>query len=157
MIKIQDTGRTLQFEGTMLGESSSWRQGATRWVEFALYRTEAGTYVLSRVGQTMLYHDLACPVVERNNLDTIPSTAVNDTQVPCPDCQPNLRIAAEVAPEAPRHWALVSETPEGILDSLYRYDETGTRYLTSVAQRLLTHASEKDPRIAGAYRTETIA
>lgn len=157
MIKVQDSGRTLQFEGTMLGESSSRRSGASRWVEFTLYRTAAGSYVLSRVGQTLLYHDPSCPVVERNNLDTVPSSVVNDTQVPCPECRPRLSSTAEVALEAPRHWALVSDSAEGVLDALYRYDETGARYLTMVAQRLMAQASGKDPAIAAAYQTETIA
>lgn len=158
MIKVKDTGRTLQFDGVLLGEASSHRPGSTRWVEFALYRTAAGTYVLSRVGQTRLYHTPSCDIVERNNLDTIPISVLNNSQVPCAECRPDRsEHLEEVAPEAPRHWALVSETAEGVLDALYRYDESGTRYLTAVAQRLLERAADADDAISQVYRTETIA
>ena len=52
---------------------------------------------------------------------------------------------------------MVSETPEGVLEALYRFDDAGLRYLTAVAQRLLEQASEVDPMIGAVYQTETIA
>lgn len=156
MYQIKDAERVIQFEGTLLGESSSWRSGASRWVEFALYRTEAGKYVLSRVGKTLLYHDPACAVVGRNSLDVIPADVLNAGHVPCVECRPDLSRPDTVAPESPRYWSLVSETPEGIMDSLYRYDESGTRYLTAVARRLLTEAAQADRGIAQVYQIETI-
>jgi hypothetical protein len=42
------------------------------------------------------------------------------------------------------------------VDSLYKYDEAGARYLTGVAERLLEEASSVDPQIENAYRVETI-
>jgi hypothetical protein len=42
------------------------------------------------------------------------------------------------------------------VDSLYKYDEAGARYLTGVAERLLEEASAVDPDIEAAYRVETI-
>ena len=65
MIQVKDGSRTLQFSGTLLGKSSSWRNGSTRWIEFALYKTENGSYVLSRIGVSVVYHGAACHLVKR--------------------------------------------------------------------------------------------
>ena len=46
--------RRIRFEGELLATSTSWEQGADRWVEFALYRTASGNYVLSRIGRSVL-------------------------------------------------------------------------------------------------------
>jgi hypothetical protein len=157
MFQVRDASRILQFEGVQLGHASSERRGAHRWVEFTLYRTQAGSYVLSRVGQTLLYHDPHCMVVARNGLASIPTEALTDGHVPCPECRPRPAELDEVCPEAARNWAMVSETPEGVLEALYRFDDTGVRYLTTVAQKLLEEASEVDPKIGAIYQTETIA
>lgn len=157
MFQIRDGTRTLQFEGVELGSASSERRGAPRWVEFTLYRTRAGSYVLSRVGRTLLYHDPDCLVVARNGLATIPAMALTPGHIPCRDCRPSLADLAEVCPESPRYRALVSETPEGVLDALYRFDDAGVRYLTTVAQRLMEQVTEADPLLHAAYQTETIA
>ncbi len=157
MFEVRDTHRVLQFEGTKLGHATSWRRDSFRWVEFDLYRTNGGSYVLSRIGQTTLFHDQHCAVVSRNGLASIPVEALAEGHVPCPDCRPALNELDEICPESPRYWAMVSDTAEGVLEALYRFDDSSVRYLTSVAQRLLDVASVADPAIAGVYRTETIA
>lgn len=157
MFQVRDANRTLQFEGTELGHTSSERRGALRWVEFTLYRTNGGTYILSRVGQTLIFHDPSCLVAARNGLASIPADALTDGHVPCPECRPHLETLPEVCPEAARYWATVSDTPEGVIDALYRFDASGVRYLTTVAQRLLEQASIVDPELGAIYQTETIA
>jgi hypothetical protein len=156
MFQVRDANRILQFEGAQLGHATSERRGAHRWVEFTLYRTQAGSYVLSRVGQTTLYHAPSCTVVARNGLGIIPASTLTVGHTPCPECRPSLDLE-EVCPESARNWAMVSETPEGVLEALYRFDDAGLRYLTAVAQRLLEQASEVDPMIGAVYQTETIA
>lgn len=157
MFQVRDSSRILQFEGVQLGHATSERRGAHRWVEFTLYRTQARAYVLSRVGQTLLYHAPHCLVVARNGLASIPASTLTAGHVPCPECRPTLDAYVTVCPESARHWAMVSETPEGVLEALYRFDDSGVRYLTTVAQRLLEQASEADSEIGSVYRTETIA
>lgn len=157
MFQVRDANRTLQFEGTELGHTTSERRDSTRWVEFTLYVTNGGSYILSRVGQSLLYHDPRCDVVARNGLASIPQDTLTPGHVPCPDCSPVLDRLAEVCPEVPRYRAIVSDTAEGLMEELYRYDEAGVRYMTTVAQRLLEQASEVDARLRAAYQTETIA
>jgi hypothetical protein len=156
MYEVKDNKRTLKFDGVLLAFSTSFRPGVKRWIEFGLYRTTGGSYVLSRVGETHLFHSVDCAVAERNGLTKIPRIALREGSVPCDVCHPERETDELVSPEMPRYWAQVSDTADAVVDSLYKYDEAGARYLTGVAERLLEEASAVDPAIEGAYRVETI-
>ena len=155
MYEVKDGSRTLQFSGRLLAESSSWRRGGTRWIEFKLYKTENGSYILSRVGVSLVFHGAACPLVKRYNLIESSTSKLLDDATPCEECQPSFDLPV-VFPEKYRYWAQVSEDPDAVLEALYKYDQGGARYLTNVAQRLLEDASEKDERIESVYRVELI-
>lgn len=155
MINVKDGARTLQFNGVLLGKSSSWRKDSTRWIEFELYKTESGSYVLSRIGVSLIYHGAACPLVKRYGLQEVVSAEVVDAATPCEQCNPSLE-ADLVFPEKHRYWAQVSEEAPAVLDALYKYDAGGARYLTNVAQRLLEEAAKIDSNIAEIYRFEVI-
>lgn len=157
MVQVQNGSRFLQFEGELLAESTSWNPGSTRWVEFKLYRTTSGSYVLARKGISNLYHHPQCVVVGRNGLKPSPLAELDEKAVPCDECHPedfdNLVL---ICAEVPRPWATVSDSAEGVVDHLTKEDFTGSRYLTRVAQRLLEEAGKEDPAIDAAYRVEYI-
>lgn len=155
MHEVKDGSRTLQFEGRLLGESTSWRRGSTRWIEFKLYKTESGSYILSRVGASLVFHGAACPLVKRYSLVERSTSELLDAAIPCDECQPDFNLPV-VFPEKYRNWAQVSEDPDAVLEALYKYDNGGARYLTNVAQRLLDQAAEKDEGIESIYRVEMI-
>jgi hypothetical protein len=160
MYEVKDNKRTIKFDGVLLAFSTSFRPGVKRWIEFGLYRTVGGSYVLSRIGETHLFHNPECAVAQRNGLTKIPLAALREGSVPCDVCRPD-RLSGHnddqmVSPEMPRYWAQVSDTADAVVDSLYKYDEAGARYLTGVAERLLEEASAVDAAIEGAYRVETI-
>jgi len=50
---IKDGDRELQFVGQLLGESSSFRPGKTRWAEIKIYVTEGGNYIVSGIGRSI--------------------------------------------------------------------------------------------------------
>jgi hypothetical protein len=154
MFEVKDGSRTLQFNGKLLGSSSSWRRGSNRWIEFAIYKTENGSYILSRVGVSLVYHVSSCPLVSRYGLQEQNTVDVAEDAVPCLECRPTLE-APVVFPEKYRYWAQVSEDAESILDALYK-DDNGARYLTKVAQRVLEEAAEHDANIDSIYRVELI-
>jgi len=156
MYEVKDNKRTIKFDGVLLAFSTSFRPGVKRWIEFGLYRTVGGSYVVSRVGETHLYHVPTCAVAERNGLTKIPRISLREGSVGCEVCRPDLTDDELVSPELPRYWAQVSDTADAVVDSLYKYDEAGARYLTGVAERLLEEASAVDPAIESAYRVETI-
>ena len=155
MFEVKDGNRTLQFKGELLGKSSSERRDSTRWIECELYRTESGSYILSRVGVSVLYHGAACFLVRKYALDEVAYSSLSDAYIPCEECEPT-EEAELVFPEKNRYWAQVSDEPSAVLDALYKYDNGGARYLTNVAQRLLEEASKHDTKIAKAYRVEII-
>jgi hypothetical protein len=155
MYEVKDGARTLQFVGTLLGKSTSWRRGSTRWIEFDLYRTESGSYILSRVGVSTVFHGAACSLVKRYGLSESHYSSLRQDAVPCEECCPT-EEADLVFPEKHRYWAQVSDEPEAVLDALYKFDDGGARYLTNVAQRLLESAAEKDKGIDSIYRVEVI-
>jgi hypothetical protein len=155
VIEVKDGARTLQFNGRLLGKSSSWRRGSTRWIEFELYRTESGSYILSRIGVSLVYHGSACTLVKRYGLSEISFDELHRDAISCSDCNPT-EEAELVFPEKHRHWAQVSEEPNAVLDALYKYDDGGARYLTNVAQRLLEEASKNDEKILDIYKFEII-
>jgi hypothetical protein len=155
MIEVKDGSRTLQFNGTLLGKSSSYRRGSHRWIEFELYRTENGSYILSRVGVSLIYHGAACALVKRYGLQEISPEEVRADVVPCDECHPSFATEL-VFPEKNRYWAQVSEDPGAVLEALYKYDNGGARYLTNVAQRLLDDAAKVDKGIESIYKIELI-
>ena len=159
MIQVKDGARTLQFTGTLLGKSSSYRKDSLRWIEFELYKTENGSYVLSRVGISVIYHCAACHLVKRYGLQEVSIDDVDKERlqqfVPCDVCNPSFE-ADMIFPEKNRHWAQVSDDPNAVLEALYKYDNGGARYLTNVAQRLLEQAAAVDKNIESIYKIEVI-
>ena len=153
--QVKDGSRTLQFNGRLLGESSSWRRGSTRWIEFSLYKTDNGSYILSRVGVSLVFHGAACALVKRYGLVEASIDVLDNDAIPCEECNPSYDLPL-IFPEKNRTWAQVSEDPEAVLEALYKYDQGGARYLTHVAQRLLESASKNDDKIDLIYRVETI-
>ena len=153
--EVRDGNRVLRFDGALLAESSSRRSDTDRWVEFQLYRTKSGSYVLGRIGQTTLFHALDCAIVKRNHLKPSGIEFLTDEHLACEECDPEDDLE-EIAIEKPRYFALISESPEAILEALYKYDHRGARYLTHVAQRLIETACETDARLEKASRVEYI-
>jgi hypothetical protein len=155
MYEVKDGARTLQFEGKLLGESTSRRKDSTRWIEFKLYRTESGSYILSRIGVSLVFHGAACLLVKKYGLQEVPFVEIDELSLPCEQCEPSEEVTL-VFPEKHRYWAQVSEEPNAVLEALYKYDDGGARYLTNVAQRLLETSSQTDSDIESVYKIELI-
>lgn len=155
MYEVKDGSRILQFEGRILGSSSSQMGDSTRWIEFQLYKTENGSYILSRVGVSLVFHGAACPLVRKYKLNEVDSGELRADAKPCEDCMPSNQLPL-VFPEKERTWAQVSDNPDAVLEALYKYNYDGSRYLTKVAKRLLEQSASVDERIDLMYRIEVI-
>lgn len=155
---VRDGQQELKFDGSLLATSSSGGEGRTRWVEFDLYRTRGGQYILSRVGRSLHYHSAECAVVRRNKIKAGTASDLDSSATPCAQCSPVLTgdPHQEVYPEQARYWAQVSSTADGVIGSLYKWDDSGARYLTNVARRLLTDAAARDEAIRTEFYTEYI-
>lgn len=155
MYEVKDGARTLQFSGKLLAKSSSWRRDSTRWIEFELYCTDSGSYILSRIGVSLIFHGAACSLVSKYGLQEKPGHDLRNGAVPCEECQPDFDLDL-VFPEKYRHWAQISDKADAVLDALYKFDDNGARYLTGVAKRLLEDASKVDSGVSDVYRVEII-
>ena len=52
--QVRDGQRVMVFDGRRIARVSSHTKGKQRWIELALYVTEAGTYVLHGCGRTII-------------------------------------------------------------------------------------------------------
>jgi hypothetical protein len=155
VFSVKDGDRTLQFNGSLLAKSTSERKGSNRWIEFELYKTESGSYILSRVGVSLVFHGAACSIVSKYKLSEASIYDISRKSAPCEECNPDDSLDL-VFPEKYRYWALIASEPEAILDALYREGDNGTYYLTSVSQRLLRDAAKLDKDIASVYNFEIV-
>lgn len=154
--EVRDGVRTLKFKGALLASSSSREPGKSRWVEFNLYVASNHVYVLSRVGNSILYHNKRCKIVNRNNLKPVDGLRLDAYYVPCQICRAARADPNGVFPETPRYWAQKSDNAVGLVASLMKRDDNHAEYLTNVARRLLEKASEYDPAIAEAFYTDIL-
>ena len=143
---VRDGATVLRFEGELLASSSSRTSYKPRWVEFELYRTNSGSYILSRVGKSLLFHDKSCKTVTRNNLKRREEVDLPEDALACPECAP-INPDTGVYPENHRYYALRTTTAKGVLAALLQYDENNSEYLTYVARDLLLDAAELDDSI----------
>lgn len=153
---VRDGVRKLEFDGVHLSESSSRLPKKPRWVEFSIYRTPKGQYVLSRVGFSIFYHSRECYTVSRNSLSPVDGLTLSAEYVACTTCQPSRSNEEGVFPETPRYAAWVCSDALGVVSSLMKEDDNGTEYLTNVARRLLVDASKLDADIADAFYVDRI-
>lgn len=157
MYEVMDGVRKLKVDGTLLAESSSQESYKDRWVEFRLFKTPSGVYVVSRVGHSRLYHAAECATVSRNKLSGINPDDLPKGLQPCSRCKPNWTDSEGVFPETPRPWVAQCQNARGVIASVMKYDENNnTEYLTNVARDLLEAASKVDDDIRDEYYTEVI-
>lgn len=50
--EVKDGDRILRFNGVLIGEASSHKEGKPRWAHITIYRTEAGKYIVAGCGKT---------------------------------------------------------------------------------------------------------
>lgn len=154
---VRDGARSLRLEGVKLADSTSKLRGKPRWIEFQLYKTAKGQYVIYRVGESIVYHAAGCKTVDRHELVPADGDTIGGSFVPCYECRPVLtNPESTVYPEVPRHYVLVCNDARGVVNALMKTDENGVEYLTKVARVLLEQAAKKDSGIADAYYTDYI-
>jgi hypothetical protein len=159
VFEVKDGDRVLRFEGDLLAHSSSHRTDAERWVEFDLYCTRKGKYVVSRVAYSVVYHDIGCQVVRPSRHQPAQVATLTKDSRPCTLCKPQVSVdqAHEVIyPEKPIYYAHVCDGPEGVLAALSKDDNNGGQYYTHVARELIRVASLKDLNLGAAYYVEHV-
>ena len=161
MFQVNDGDRVLRFEGVLLAHSTSFKDEAERWVEFDLYRTEGGSYVIGRTGYSRLFHAKGCDIVRKGRHRPAQVATLGEGSIPCPMCNPSASLDTQagemIYPEQPLHWAQACPTADAAVEALAKYDVDGNRYFTHVARALIRDAAKLDESLRDAYFIETIA
>jgi hypothetical protein len=159
--KVRDgQTRIIEFDGQRLGEVSSRRSQAPRWTELRLYRTDAGVYVLEKVGASVVVHAPGCsdilnplPRFQEMHPGADPSDGTWWFCERCGDLA--VRDITKLLVESNRYWAIIAEDPAQIVDSLYRR-KNGARSMPRMSLDLLDEAGRCDPTILDSFKAEFV-
>jgi hypothetical protein len=151
------------FEGVRLAKTTTREGGSLRWTEITIYRTEAGKYVVEKVGRTLVYHSgepgFDC---SEYGVTIEPEDLPRQAQW-CPICEPPDDPDGPVRMETDRYSTIVTENASALVDACRitnndpRSDGYGTVFMPNVARNALTKAAELDRGIRDAYLTQRIA
>lgn len=152
----------VRFTGTHLAYvSTGAHRSLPRWLTLDLYRKADGTYILHRIGYSVMYHRLdGCEGGERITLpDLLEETSQGE---PCPKCIPTpFKLIESTVREDPgtdecvsleRNYFKVIELPDVSdivreLEFVPRASLTGQRVISRPGQELLLRAAEHDGKI----------
>lgn len=150
-IKVRDQDRVLEFVGERIGFASSESPTSLRWTEIEIYRTEAGNYVVHRIGVSLVFHVLTGGSGRNCKSGRVTDGAdiMRDRDAePCPDCRPVLMEVERYRQETDRHSAEAVAEPQELMKALSLTRENGAPYLSAVASAALREAAEHDQRLA---------
>lgn len=152
--------REIRFAGELLGEASSAEGSSTlRWTEVLIYRTEGGKYVVEKVGRSDIYHSpppLGCMHSNGRPYGVpIPTSELDMDDRPCPKCKPDGRTTTVYA-EEDRHEAEIVDTARSVIKALQLRDDDDRLFLSSVAERAIRRAAQKDENLYETFLVEEI-
>jgi hypothetical protein len=152
--QVRDGSRLISFDGDLLGHISSARPGTPRWTEMSIYRTKGNSYVLEKVGRSVVTHMEGC--VGIIGFQAAHPGDDPDIGYTYHDCVPDEYDFTKLLVEEDRFWAIIAEDPERIVEALYRRRE-GVRHLPRISLDLLGRVSDIDPSFGSSWRVEHIA
>lgn len=156
--QVRDGSRLITFDGEKLGFSSSERDGVPRWTEMTVYLTDGGSYVLEKVGRSLVCHMPGCNEIDQlpRFQEQHPGDDPDNGYVFHEECVPETYDFTRLLIEENRYWALVTKEPKEILEALERRRD-GIRTLPRIGMELLEQVSGTHPDFGDFWRTEHIA
>ena len=153
-IRVQDKYDMVEFRGVQLADVSTETPSSVRWTEISIYRTEAGRYIIHRVGRSVLYHDhdstcnTGVPVAV-GDLVNLEDVEVDDL-MPCPRCRPGdldwLDPETVILRELDKHSVDVCDAGQ-VYDRLLLHRAGGETFMSNPAQRAYDTALAADPAL----------
>lgn len=156
--QVRDGSRLITFDGAQLGHISSQREHNPRWTEMTVYKTIGGSYVLEKVGKSLVTHMPGCPEIVGKYprfQEAHPGDDPDDGYVYC-GCVPEEFDFTKLLAEEDRYWAMVAQEPARVVDALHRRRE-GEQHLPRISLLLLKEVSEADPDFGMDWQVEHIA
>jgi hypothetical protein len=156
--KVRDGARLIAFEGRHLGKVSSRRPDSPRWTELQLFRTSGGSYVLEKLGMSIMLHVPGCPRIlgEIPRFQDAYPGEDPDVGFEYDECVGAEYDFTRLLVEEPRYWATIATDPHEIVAALYRKRD-GSRHLPRISIELLENVAAIDEAINAAYRVERIS
>ncbi len=147
---IDDFGRRTQFRGTKLVDESTDTVAGSKpqWLEIAVWRTEAGNFVVQRHTHYRVRH-MRDTCSRAEGYELIPPTKL-DTY-PCPACNKAGVLEGGCA-QASRISVDVYGSPQELIDS---FRDAQGRY-SQLARTLLADVSEQDDRVDELWNTVVV-
>lgn len=155
--QVRDGSRLLTFDGELLGRISSQRPNVPRWTEMSIYKTVGGSYVLEKVGRSIVTHMPGCSEVFSDLprfQDAHPGDDPDDYEFH--SCVPTEYDFPSLLVEEDRYWAIISEDTDKIVDALYRRRDN-SRHLPRISIELLEKVSANHPPFGNDWKVEHIA
>lgn len=156
--QVRDGSRLITFDGDRLGFVSSERPDVPRWTEMNVYLTEGDSYVLEKVGRS-----LVCHMPECNEIGDLPrfqeqhpGDDPDNGYVFHEECVPEEYDFTRLLIEENRYWATITKRPEEILEALERRRD-GIRTLPRIGMELLEQVTERHPEFGDFWQTSRIA
>lgn len=152
---VRNQLEVIEFEGNMISGATTERSDDPRWTEINIYKTVGGSYVIQRIGRSVVYHvrGSECNYGIATRVDKLPSDAE-----PCKICNPgfpeDLDVEDIVDFEIDIHSAEVctaAELPHRLTHKKTNR-ETGKeeRFMSSVSRRALQGALDADEDLTNA-------
>lgn len=155
--QVRDGRRLIEFTGRMLGEVSSRRGDAPRWTELRLYRTDGDTYILEKIGRSIVMHMPGCPDIigDIPRFQDAHPGKDPDNGFEFHVCVPEEYDFTVLLVEEDRYWATITSDPENVVEALYRR-KGSARHLTRAALDLLEQIGDSDPELEAVWRVERV-
>lgn len=147
--EVRDRTRVLTFHGIILAEASSRKPDSCRWTELRLYQTVGESYVLEKIGRSVVTHVPGC-VDARGGLPRFQAAHPGgdpEEGFEYHDCVPDEYDFTQLLVEADRYWGLHTPDAAAVIDSLrLRLRGVDNPRIPWVAKSLLDAASLVDAR-----------
>ena len=153
--KVYGPLRPLDFNGKLLKSASTDRpeNPSVRWTILALYLKDDGTYILQKVGASIVFHKLGSSCSRRAQFCLLED--LDDAAEPCEICWPDDSVAMPnaVLMEQPDFGIITCPTPKAVEKALTRTRidrATGAEesYLSWPAKQIIYGAAKVDKGIA---------
>lgn len=160
---ILNGDRVMTFEGELLASSTSFHPGSYRWLEVAIYRTDAGNYIYQTIGRSRVFklaldeRQPGAKLVDSSLLEEMAGAGKitvggRGSQLTLSDVQ-NQRVIFETD----RHRAVHSISAEGVVEAAKVRDRENILFLTKTAEECLRAAAAKDEGIQNAFFVEHVS
>lgn len=148
---LNDVAGTVEFTGTKLGHATSeMHKRQARWSEITIYKTDAGTYIVHKVGHSRVFHKPGAQC-SKKGVTVKPTLDL----IPCRRCVP-YHTDALVSVETDRASVSVAERPEGAVENCKTTDGDGAIFFTRIAREALEQAGAADRPLLDAYTHQYI-